>query len=367
MYDDFNRENKIEVSGEKNGADSFGQPNMYDPAALKRSGRRLSGWKKGLAIFLMVMAILVIISLVLGNVGNRGQNGMRGDVTMELDADGSYIGVLFIDGTMNSNNDAQDTYNQSWLLDQLEQMTDDPDNRGILLNVNTPGGATYTADELYLAIMAYKEQTGRPVYTYMDSQATSGGYYISAGTDKIYANRNCWTGSIGVTVGTFFDFSGFLEKMGVKTVTITSGKNKAMGSSTEPLTKEQQTLIQGLVDEAYEQFVDIVVDGRGMSEEEVKTLADGRIYTARQAKENGLIDEVGTLDETMQDMMATYGLYDCDVEYLAYEPEEPAIFDLLYGLAESSQSNAESEMEQLRALAEEGSTITLTYLAEIRK
>lgn len=367
MYEDSNKENQIDERGVPSGADDTYRPEGDAPAENRPSGKRFSGWKKGLAIFLMVVVLLIVFGLLVGRGGSPAQKATDRAMKLQIDTSGSYIGVLSIDGTMTSTNDPGDTYNQGWLLSQLEQMRDDPDNQGIILRVNTPGGAAYTADELYLAIMAYKSQTGRPVYTYMDSQATSGGYYVAAGTDKIYANRNCWTGSIGVTVGTFFDFSGFLEKMGVKTVTITSGKNKAMGGSTEPMTKEQRELIQGLVDEAYDQFIDIVCEGRKMPKEKVKKLADGRIYTAKQAKENGLIDEVGTLDEAIQNMMTVYGFSDCDVEYLAYEPKSPSIFDLLYGLAKNNRSSAESEMEELKGLAEEGSTITLTYLAEIRK
>lgn len=365
MMDDRNRKDFREQAGQNSQAD---QPvRMYDPDDIKKKKSKLTGWKKGLVVFLIVA--LAVVGVGVGCSMGVAKLVANGGAIADADYDFSndYIGVLYIEGTMNSDNDPQDTYNQSWLLDRIEQMKNDPYNQAMVLHVNTPGGSTYTIDELYLAIMEYKEQTGRPVYTYMDSQATSGGYYVSAGTDKIYANRNCWTGSIGVTVGTFFDFSGFLEKMGVSTVTITSGRNKAMGSSTEPLTKEQQKIIQGLVDEAYDQFVDVVARGRDMKTEKVKKLADGRIYTARQAKENGLVDEVGTLEETIAAMTEDFGLYDYEVQYLIYEPQAPSIFDLFYAAAEKKSMSARTEAEQLAAIMEEGNTVTVTYLAELRK
>ena len=92
----------------------------------------------------------------------------------------------------------------------------------------------------------------------MESQACSGGYYVASPSNKIYANRNAWTGSIGVTMGTFYDVSGLLDKLGIKTQTITSGPNKAMGSMTEPMTDEQKEIFKGLIDQSYEQFVGVV-------------------------------------------------------------------------------------------------------------
>ena len=148
----------------------------------------------------------------------------------------------------------------------------------------------------------------------MQSQATSGGYYISASCDKIIANRNCWTGSIGVTMGTLMDISELLENLGIKTNTITSGANKAMGSSYEAMTEEQREIFQSLIDEAYDQFVGIVADGRDMSEKEVRKIADGRIYTAKQALDNGLIDAIGTMEDAVQ-----VGITGC-IGMCAYEP-----------------------------------------------
>ena len=100
-------------------------------------------------------------------------------------------------------------------------------------------------------------------------------------------------------MGTFIDISGLLSDLGINTETITSGANKSMGSNTEPMTDEQRAIFQSLTDEAYEQFVSIVAEGRGMSNEQVRELADGRIYSAQQAVDNGLVDEIGTFEEAV--------------------------------------------------------------------
>ena len=124
--------------------------------------------------------------------------------------------------------------------------------------------------------------------------------------DEIYANRNCWTGSIGVIVS-LSNMQGLYEKLGIEEINITSGRNKAMGSAGEELTEEQRNILQSLVDEAYQQFVDIIVAGRGLSESRVKELGDGRIYTAKQALDAKLIDGICTQDEYYDKVLAEVG------------------------------------------------------------
>ena len=197
-----------------------------------------------------------------------------------------------ISGSANRFSSSDVAYHHIWTMETIDTLIGDSDNKGICLWLETPGGAVYESDELYLKLMEYKEKTGRPIYAYMRKIAASGGYYAAAATDEIYANRNTWTGSIGVTIGTLFDVSGFLESHGVSTETITSGRNKAMGSYYEPLTDEQREIFQSLVDDAYDRFVSIVALGRGMTEKEVRIVADGRILTAQQALDAGLIDGI---------------------------------------------------------------------------
>ena len=197
----------------------------------------------------------------------------------------------------------------------------------------------------------------------MGEMAASGGYYISAPCDKIFANRNCWTGSIGVTIGTIYDISGLLEKYGIKTQTITSGKNKAMGSSVEPLTDEQQAIYQSLVDEAYEQFVGIVAEGRDMSTAEVKEIADGRVYTAKQALELGLIDEIGTLSDAANDMVDKYELWDCDVVTL--EPGySTSIFDTLFSKVDALSTGRTGDVAALLDAIDDGGDFPISYMCE---
>ncbi|WP_407428558.1 signal peptide peptidase SppA [Treponema sp.] len=204
-----------------------------------------------------------------------------------------YISVIYISGVISEENK---TYNQKWLLKKIKNAKNDSNNRGILLNINSPGGTVYESDEAYLALLDYKKTTNRPVFAYFASLAASGGYYIGCSADQIFANRNTLTGSIGVIAGQSLDATGLMEKIGIKMTTITAGKNKNMGNYNSVLTEEQRTIMQSIADEAYEQFTSIVADSRKMNISDVKILADGRIYTANQAKNNGLIDEVCSFD-----------------------------------------------------------------------
>lgn len=337
--------------------------NTYDPNKLyDKPKKKKKTWKTGFVIFLAIVAVILGVSIAV-NAGVTSLTGSQSASAYKYDED--YIGVLEVHGTMSSDgSDAE--YNQEWLLARIDQMMYDHYNRGLMLSIDTPGGSVYTIDELYLKIREYQRQTGRPVYAYMESMAASGGYYISAPADKIYANRNCWTGSIGVTVGTVYDISGFLEDLGIKTVTITAGDNKAMGSSVEPLTDEQKAIYQGLVDEAYEQFVDVVATGRDMDVKKVKKLADGRVYTAKQAKANGLIDEISTREEAIAAMQEDCDLENASYEVISYEPDF-SFSSWLTGLTDLVGSDAKAEYDQLMELMGENRTFTITYMSEIRK
>lgn len=211
---------------------------------------------------------------------------------------GKYVARLYITGVIQ---EANETYNQEWLLDTIDYLENDEDNVGILLVIDSPGGTVYEADETYLALRKYKN-TGKDVWAYFKSMAASGAYYISCAADTVYANRNTMTGSIGVIIGPTIDATVLLDKLGLKATSFVSGKNKGMLNYDNPLTDEQRNIMQGLVDECYDQFTSIVAAARKKSLSETKALADGRIYTAKQAKENGLIDSIGSL-ENAEDRM----------------------------------------------------------------
>lgn len=212
-----------------------------------------------------------------------------------------YVAALYIQGVIQQEN--QD-YNQTWLLSKIKDLKNDSRNRGIVIYMETPGGAVYQADEVYLALQDYKT-TGKKVFAYMGTLSASGGYYIACAANEIWANRNTLTGSIGVISGQFIDISKLLEDKGIRTAIVHSGKNKAMGHMTEAFTQEQLDIMQSICDECYEQFVHVVTNGRKMTKAEVLPLADGRIFTARQALDNKLIDHIDTWEHCLSHFTET--------------------------------------------------------------
>ncbi|MBE6037396.1 MAG: signal peptide peptidase SppA [Clostridiales bacterium] len=340
---------------------------VTDPAAASKRKKKLPGW----AVWVLVLVGVLAVSLLFGNL--NVQIGGKEDPLFTTEG-GDYVGVLYVEGTIQASNaDALGNasgYQHWYAMEAIEEMMADETNKGILLYVNTPGGAVYEADELYQKLMEYKETTGRPIYTYMANQATSAGYYISMTSEHVMANRNCWTGSIGVTLNTMFDVSGLLEKFGVTTVTITSGENKSMGSSFEPMTEEQKAILQSLVDDSYSRFVDVVVKGRSMAEERVRELADGRIYTARQALELDLIDQICGWEEAVAVMRQDCGLSE-DVEFVdLYYYEEMSLanlFGAISTLVQKAEAPADSDLAALVRLMEQQQTFEVTYCCPVVK
>lgn len=283
----------------------------YDPVNISPGKKKNKNRTfKNIMIFGAVVLVLVLCGVVfMSDDGNYGTGN-------SYPAD-DFIARINVEGVIDGSNAADYFgnavgYQHQWTLDTLEELMEEEGNKGLIVFVDSPGGGVYESDELYLKIKEYQEVTGRPVYSVMGSVAASGGYYISAPCDRIIANRNTFTGSIGVTMGTIFDFSELLAKHGVKTNTIISGDNKAMGSSVAPMTEEQKLIFQSIVDEAYEQFAEIVASGRKMKLERVKEIADGRIYTAKQAKKLGLVDDIGNYEYALNDMKERYDLIDCE-------------------------------------------------------
>lgn len=257
------------------------------------------GFFTGLLIFILLLAACV------GCVIYGIKNGVTKEVVVntktynvKVNQNSEYIAALYIAGEIGSNSRA---YNQDWLMSVIKQLTKDEKNVAIALNINSPGGAVYQTDEVYLALKDYT-RTGRKIYVYQEDLAASGGYYISCAGNKIYANRNTLTGSIGVISGQTFEVTGFFDKVGIKSETIHAGKNKNMGNYNEPMTDEQRAIMQSIADECYEQFTSIVANSRNIEIDKVYQLADGRIYTAKQALQENLIDKISTWDEMIKDL-----------------------------------------------------------------
>jgi protease-4 len=196
------------------------------------------------------------------------------------------------------------------IREQLEKAEDDPDIKGLILKIDSPGGAVTASDIIHHEIMRYKKRTGIYTIAQMESVAASGGYYIAAAADEISAYPTTITGSIGVII-TMVNIEGLLENIGVENETIASGDAKQMGSFLKKMSNEEKALFQQIVTSLYERFLSVVLEGRpDLDRKSLLKVADGRVILAQEAKNAGLIDHVQYWDETLTLMKNKIGVTD---------------------------------------------------------
>lgn len=183
-------------------------------------------------------------------------------------------------------------------ISELKHYSENPLVKAIVLRIDSPGGGVVPSQEIHDAVKRVKNKSNKAVIASMGTVAASGGYYIAAATDRIIANPGSLTGSIGVIME-MANFEGLMKKVGVEGVVIKSGRFKDVGSPLRKMSDEERKLLQSVMDDVHQQFIQAVADGRSLDVSDVEPLADGRIYTGRQAKEARLIDELGDLDDAI--------------------------------------------------------------------
>ena len=262
-------------------------------------------FKNKRVISLVIVMVLIVFSLINGTLTKsviQKQNTEDSYVQMFLRSQ-SVHKLTLVDG--NSDETIQkisiegeigaemtNTYSRASVINQIKEAKSNSNVKAILLSVNTPGGGVYETAELYNEL----KNSGKDVYVSMKKQATSGGYYVSMAAKKIFANTETTTGSLGVIMS-YVSAQKFLNDHGIKQETIRSGEQKAVGGLTEDLPESTRKIYQEQNKEAYDRFVKAIAQGRNMSEDEVRKLADGRTYTGTQAVENKLIDKIGTEED----------------------------------------------------------------------
>ncbi len=190
----------------------------------------------------------------------------------------------------------------------IERLEEDPRIKGILLRIESPGGGVAASQEIFDALLRFKEK-GKPIVASMGAVAASGGYYVACAADKIVAEPGTVTGSIGVIV----EIAGvekLLDKLGVRIEVIKSGKHKDIGSPFRPMTEEERKLLKGVVMDIYDQFVEAVSTSRGIPIDSIRALADGRLFSGRQALKLGLVDTLGdekVAEEILKEMAGIEG------------------------------------------------------------
>lgn len=204
---------------------------------------------------------------------------------------------------------------------RLEKAAEDRNVKAVILRLDTPGGEVTASDVLYNEIRKFKDKTGRPVVGLMMGVAASGGYYVASACDYVIAHPSTITGSIGV-ISIFPSLEELFSKIGVKMNVVKSGEMKDSGSAFRDLTEEEKEVFQGVIDELYQKFLDAVYQRRKsvLSMDDLRRIADGRIYTARQAHELNLVDEVGYFDAALKKALSLASLKQASVIAYTYHP-----------------------------------------------
>jgi protease-4 len=206
---------------------------------------------------------------------------------------------------------------------RLKKASEDPLIKGVILRLDTPGGGVTASDIIYHEIQNFKKRTGMPVIALMMSITASGGYYIASACDHLIAHPSSLTGSIGV-ISLFPNLEGLLDKIGIQVQVIKSGELKDSGSTFREMREEEKEVFQKIVDEYYQNFIRVVYENRKdfLTLENLKNLADGRVFTASQALEARLIDEIGYFDTALEKMLELSSLREASVVTYTYYPKQ---------------------------------------------
>jgi len=238
--------------------------------------------RKRILIGLGVIAALLIFFFTLLFFIGRYSGGKSSRFTF-----GGKIAIVEVKGVITQS---------SGIIEELQQYLEDEGVKAIILRIDSPGGGVGPAQEIYREIIKIKRK--KKVVTSMGSVAASGGYYIACASDLIVANPGTITGSIGVIMQ-FSNFEELLKKIGIKGVVLKSGEHKDIGSPFREMTPEEKRIMQEVLDNVHQQFIQAVAEGRKLDRSKVVQIADGRIMTGEQAKNLGLVDQMGNLQDTI--------------------------------------------------------------------
>lgn len=233
----------------------------------------------GLGIFFF--AVLYFAVLLTG--------GTKATATLTSLPTGDKVALVRIEGLLLSSEDA---------VEEIKGHAEDGSIKAIVVRVESPGGGVVPSQEIYNALQSART-SGKKVVISLGSVAASGGYYIASAGDRIVANPGTLTGSIGVKME-FASLEKLLEKIGVKGVTVKAGEYKDIGSPYREMTARERALLQSVIDDVHDQFIEAVAQGRNLPEADVRGIADGRIFTGRQALDLGLVDQLGDLEDSIR-------------------------------------------------------------------
>lgn len=299
----------------------------------------------GIGLFILLFSLITTVSFAFNTYSSTTEaffGGSEEKIVRQGDTSGT-IALLEVNGPIINSGEPgifdNNGYNHTTFLNDLHKAMNRSDVEGIIIHVDTPGGGVLESAEIHRAVVEAQTVKDKPVYISMGGMAASGGYYLAAPAEKIYANPQTLTGSIGVIMSSM-NITELLDNLGIEEHVYKSGPYKDMMSPTREPLEEEDEIIQTIVDEYYDEFVSIIAEGRDMDEDRVRELGDGRIFTGNQALEEGLIDSLGSLDDVIDDMQTDLGR-----NYQVVTTSQFESFGSLFGLA-ANQLFGSNEPEQ---------------------
>lgn len=248
------------------------------------------------------MVVGIIIGLVFLSLAAAVVIKDKGEDKTGQGGAGEKIAVVYIEGTIVSSDPGAfgggGVAAADRIIKDLKEARENPEIKAVILKLNTGGGSVVGSDEIGKEVERVKK-SGKKVVAYMGEMAASGGYWISAKADKIVANPGTLTGSIGVIMQ-ITKMQELYNKVGVEVTNFTTGPYKDMGASNKTMSPEERKIFQSLIDDSYQDFIQVVAEGRHLEAARVRELADGRVYTGKQAKAVGLVDELGDYTEAVR-------------------------------------------------------------------
>jgi protease-4 len=231
------------------------------------------------------MGMLFFAVLFLASLASGGRSAKRMSPLPGMER----VALVKIEGVLITSDDT---------VAEILEYADDTSVKAIVIRIDSPGGGVVASQEIYNAVLSARK-AGKKVVISMGSVAASGGYYVAAAGDRIVANPGTLTGSIGVKME-FANLEKLLEKIGIKGMVVKAGEYKDMGSPFREMSPEEHRLLQSVIDDVHSQFIEAVAKGRSLPETDVRPIADGRIFTGRQALELKLVDQLGDLEDSIQ-------------------------------------------------------------------
>jgi protease-4 len=263
----------------------------------------------GGAFFLFLVAVF---ALVYFSVRSQQKSSFTGF--------GDKIAVVDLEGVILTPKD---------MVEQLKKYADDGSIKAIIIHVNSPGGGAAASEEIYREVKRIRDEKKKRIVADIETVGASGAYYVSSATNKIFANNASIVGSIGV-IAQWVNYEELMKWARLKDITLKAGEFKDAGSPTRDMTPEERTYLQGLIDDMHGQFIHAVAEGRHMKEEDIRTIANGKVWTGEQALPLKLVDQIGDFQAAVDDTAKSVGIKG-EPTLVRPEKERKSVLDLLFG------------------------------------